>query len=95
MKKVSLPEVKKLARLCKLYFKEEEYKSLVKELNKILDYFSKIDEVQISATSPCFYISKKRMPLREDKSFVSKIGKEVVLNSPQREGTNFIVPKVW
>ncbi|APF27520.1 aspartyl/glutamyl-tRNA(Asn/Gln) amidotransferase, C subunit [Clostridium sporogenes] len=91
---VSKKDVEYVAELARLEFKEEEKDDFVNDLNKILNYMEKLDELNTNdvdiVVNP-YYIENK---YREDNVEKSMELKEVIDNAPESLEEYVIVPKV-
>ncbi|HCL4446356.1 TPA: Asp-tRNA(Asn)/Glu-tRNA(Gln) amidotransferase subunit GatC [Clostridium botulinum] len=91
---ISKKDVEYVAELARLEFKEEEKDSFVNDLNKILNYMEKLDELNTAdvdiVVNP-YYIENK---YREDNVEKSMELKEVIDNAPESLEEYVIVPKV-
>lgn len=91
---VSKKDVEYVAELARLEFKEEEKDNIVDDLNKILSYMEKLDELNTDnediVVNP-YYIENK---YREDNVEKSMELKEVIDNAPESLEEYVIVPKV-
>ena len=92
--KISLDEIRHLAHLSRLEFSEEEMKDMQGDLDKILGFVAKIDELDLEGVEPLIYLSEARNVLRPDesKSLISK--DEALKNAPDKDTDYFRVPKV-
>jgi len=91
---VSKKDVEYVAELARLEFKEEEKDNLVNDLNKILNYMEKLDELNtddVDIVVNPYYIENK---YREDNVEKSMELKEVIDNAPESLEEYVIVPKV-
>ncbi|WP_434293798.1 Asp-tRNA(Asn)/Glu-tRNA(Gln) amidotransferase subunit GatC [Clostridium botulinum] len=91
---VSKKDVEYVAELARLEFKEEEKDSFVNDLNKILNYMEKLDELNtddVDIVVNPYYIENK---YREDNVEKSIELKEVIDNAPESLEEYVIVPKV-
>jgi aspartyl-tRNA(Asn)/glutamyl-tRNA(Gln) amidotransferase subunit C len=61
-----LKEVKHLARLARLKFSPSEEEQFLKDLNEILKYISKIQEVDTEKIEPLTYFESQKNVFRED-----------------------------
>ncbi|WP_251862034.1 Asp-tRNA(Asn)/Glu-tRNA(Gln) amidotransferase subunit GatC [Clostridium sp. Marseille-Q2269] len=91
---VSKKDVEYVAELARLEFKEEEKDNILDDLNKILSYMEKLDELNTDnediVVNP-YYIENK---YREDNVEKSMELKEVIDNAPESLEEYVIVPKV-
>ncbi|AVQ38436.1 Asp-tRNA(Asn)/Glu-tRNA(Gln) amidotransferase GatCAB subunit C [Clostridium botulinum] len=91
---VSKKDVEYVAELARLEFKEEEKDNFVDDLNKILNYMEKLDELNtddVDIVVNPYYIENK---YREDNVEKSMELKEVIDNAPESLEEYVIVPKV-
>lgn len=91
---VSKKDVEYVAELARLEFKEEEKENFVSDLNKILNYMEKLNELDtddVDIVVNPYYIENK---YREDKVEKSMELKEVIDNAPESLEEYVIVPKV-
>ncbi|ACA55307.1 Asp-tRNA(Asn)/Glu-tRNA(Gln) amidotransferase subunit GatC [Clostridium sporogenes] len=91
---VSKKDVEYVAELARLEFKEEEKDNFVNDLNKILNYMEKLDELNtddVDIVVNPYYIENK---YREDNVEKSMELKEVIDNAPENLEEYVIVPKV-
>ncbi|EPY2272732.1 Asp-tRNA(Asn)/Glu-tRNA(Gln) amidotransferase subunit GatC [Clostridium sporogenes] len=91
---VSKKDVEYVAELARLEFKEEEKGNFVNDLNKILNYMEKLDELNtddVDIVVNPYYIENK---YREDNVEKSMELKEVIDNAPENLEEYVIVPKV-
>lgn len=91
---VSKKDVEHVAELARLYFTEEEKVDLIQDLNNILGYIEKLNELDTEnddiIVNP-YYIENK---LREDEVKPSMELNEVLANAPSKLEEYFLVPKV-
>lgn len=92
--KISLEEIRHLAHLARLEFKEEEMKSMQGDMDKILGFVAKIDELDLEGVEPLVYLSEERNILREDRSETMLTKDEALKNAPDKDSDYFRVPKV-
>lgn len=91
---LSKEEVKKVAFLARLEFKEEEIEKFQTQLNDILSYVDKLSEVDVEGIEPLSHAIEMKNAFREDKVEKS-IDRELAMkNAPSEENGTFIVPKI-
>lgn len=88
---VSISDVEHIMKLSRLEFSESEKKSVRKNLNDVVDYFSILSQVD---TSNVEAVNKEVGTLREDVIKPSMDSGDVVKNAPKHTQTAFIVPRV-
>jgi aspartyl-tRNA(Asn)/glutamyl-tRNA(Gln) amidotransferase subunit C len=91
---VTIKDVEHIAELAKLRFTEEEKKRLQMELNKILEYMDKINELDLRDVEPLENINDAENVFREDNSEKCLTREEALKNAPAKTEEFFKVPKV-
>ena len=91
---VSLEDVNKISKLAKLKFSEEEKKKLQKDMNRILDYMDKINELDLSKVEPLENINETENVFRNDEPKETISREEALKNAPSKTDKFFKVPKV-
>jgi aspartyl-tRNA(Asn)/glutamyl-tRNA(Gln) amidotransferase subunit C len=91
--KISKDDVKHVSVLARLEFKEDEINKFAKQLENILEYMDKLNELDTSSVEPTSHVFMMSTPLREDlvKPWLSI--DEALENAPDKEGGFFTVPK--
>ncbi|MDT8715401.1 Asp-tRNA(Asn)/Glu-tRNA(Gln) amidotransferase subunit GatC [Clostridium sp. 19966] len=91
---VSKKDVEYVAELARLSFSEEEKEGLIHDLNSILGYVEKLNELDTENTpiivNP-YYVENK---FREDEVLESMPLEDVLVNSPKNLEEYVLVPKV-
>jgi len=91
---VSKKDVEHVAKLARLEFNEMEKDSLISDLNKVLGYIEKLNELDTEnediIVNP-YYIENK---FREDQIQLSMKVEDVISNAPQSLEGYIVVPKV-
>ena len=92
--KLSSKEVEYVARLARLEITGKETEKFTAQLNDILGYIDKLNELNTSGVEPMSHAIAVTNAFREDK-VVDSIGTEKSLsNAPDARGEFFRVPKV-
>jgi aspartyl-tRNA(Asn)/glutamyl-tRNA(Gln) amidotransferase subunit C len=91
---VTIKDVEHIAALAKLKFTEEEKKKLQAELNKILEYMDKINELELEGVEPLENINDTENVFREDEAEKCLTKEEALKNAPAKTDDFFKVPKV-
>jgi len=86
--------IDRLAELAKLEFSIIEKESLKKDLNSIISYFEKLNEVNTDNVEPLIFITDEVNRLREDVVIQNTSKQEALLNAPAKDSDYFRVPKV-
>ncbi|HEY7116757.1 MAG TPA: Asp-tRNA(Asn)/Glu-tRNA(Gln) amidotransferase subunit GatC [Tepidisphaeraceae bacterium] len=93
-KKLSLANVRHVAKLARLALDEEKLRRFVPQLESILEYVAKIDQVDVSGVEPMAHALPLANVLREDVVEPSLPIGQVLQNAPETDGRFFKVPKV-
>jgi aspartyl-tRNA(Asn)/glutamyl-tRNA(Gln) amidotransferase subunit C len=91
---VTIKEVEHIARLAKLEFSPGEKERLAGELNRILSYMAKLNELDTAGVEPLAQVVTMQNVLREDVTRPPLPRDEALRNAPDRTGEFFTVPKV-
>ena len=91
---VTIKEVEHIAKLAKLKFTDTEKEKLQTELNSILDYIDKLDELDLENVEPLENVNGTENIFREDVTGPSLSKEEVLKNAPSKTDNFFKVPKV-
>ncbi len=91
---IDIKTVDKIASLSKLEFNGEEKEAIVKDMNKMLDFVSKLSEVDTEGVKPLIHITDEVNVLRPDEIRIEITQKEALKNAPKKDSTYFKIPKV-
>lgn len=86
--------VNKIASLAKLEFNGEEKAAILEDMNKMLAFVGKLEEVDTSGVEPLIHITDETNILREDDARITITQKEALKNAPKKDSTYFKIPKV-
>lgn len=86
--------VEKLAHLSRLEFNTSEKAEIRNDLQKMISFVDKLNELDIADTQPLLHLSEEVNVLREDEVKGSISHEEGMKNAPEHDGTYFKVPKV-
>ena len=93
-KNITIDEVKRIAKLSKLEIPDHQLDYYASEMNKILDYFKIISEVDTSNVEPLTHITDQYNVVRKDETDDCIKNKEFIDNCPESFGQYIKVPKV-
>ena len=91
---VTIKDVEHIAELARLEFNENEKQKLTHELNEILNYVKKLDELDTSNVEPLSHVIELNNVFRDDVVQPSISPEEALKNAPAKKDTFFRVPKV-
>lgn len=92
--KISIDEIRHLAHLARLEFTEAEMQEMQGDMDKILGFVEKINELDLEGVAPLVYLSEERNVLREDEAKQVLTKDEALKNAPDKDSDYFRVPKV-
>ena len=87
-------KVDKIAELAKLEFSPVEKQALVGDMNKILTFMEKLDELDTEGVEPLIYMTDEVNALRKDVVKQEITHEEALKNAPKKDSDYFRVPKV-
>jgi aspartyl-tRNA(Asn)/glutamyl-tRNA(Gln) amidotransferase subunit C len=91
---IDLNTVEKIAELAKLEFNEQEKLEILHDLNKILAFVDKLNELDTTGVEPLVYLNDEVNVLRPDVVVQEITHEEALLNAPKKDSDYFRVPKV-
>jgi len=86
--------IEKISSLAYLEFGKDEKEKIRKDLEQILTFVEKLNELDTDDVEPLVYLSEKTEVLRKDKVHHSISHEEALQNAPEKSGRFFKVPKV-
>lgn len=86
--------VEKLAKLAKLQFDEAGKKEIREDLQKMVNFVEKLNELDTTGVEPLIHMSEEVNILRADEVKGSITTEDALRNAPVHDGTFFKVPKV-
>lgn len=92
--KITKKDVEYVAKLARLALTEEEKEKFCNQLNQILVYMEKLNELDTKDVPPTSHVLALKNVWREDKVKPSNLSKEIIINAPEKEGNYFKVKKV-
>ena len=94
MMKDFIQQLKKTAHLARLNLTEEEVELYSKQLEDILNYFQKLQELDTSKVEPMAHVLPLNNIWREDEVKESMDQELILMNAPEVENSCFKVPKI-
>lgn len=86
--------VEHVALLARLELTEEETEMYTQQLNQILDYAERLNQLDTTNVSPTAHVLPIQNVFREDKSEQVMTNDEALANAPTKEDGFFRVPKI-
>ncbi len=91
---VSEKDVDRIAELSKLQFDDAAKTAVQQDLNKIIDFIGKLDELDTDQVEPLLFMTDEVNVLRADDARTDITQKEALKNAPQKDSDYFKIPKV-
>ena len=91
---VTKKDVEHIAKLARLKVTEEEVDHYTGQLNQILEYVEKLNELDTENVEPLSHPVENTNVFREDKLKDSIKTEEALKNAPDKDDQHFKVPKV-
>ena len=92
--KITLKEVDQVAKLARLELSPEDMEKFTKQLNDILIYMEKLNELDLSEIKPTSHVLSIENIFREDILHTPLEIEESLANAPKREGFFYQIPKI-
>ena len=86
--------VDKIAHLARLELTGHEKKAMIKDMNKILGFMDKLNEINTTGIEPLVYMTDEVNSFREDVVKQEITHEEALLNAPKHDEEYFLVAKV-
>lgn len=91
---ITRADVEYVALLARLELNEEEKELYTRQLGKILEYASILQQLDTSEVPPTAHVLPLQNVFREDRVGEDLPVEEVLANAPDREGNYFKVPRI-
>lgn len=91
---VNRETIEKLARLSRLHFSEEEKTEIQADLQKMIHFVDKLNELDTTGLEPVLHMSNEKNMLRDDVVQGAVTAEEALANAPEKHDSFFTVPKV-
>lgn len=92
--KITEDVVDHIAHLARLEFEGEKKVAIRQDLERIIDFMDKLQEVDTENVEPLVFMTDEVNRLREDEPIVSLNQDEVLKNAPKKDSDYFRIPKV-
>lgn len=92
--KVDKETLERIAHLSRLHLRAEDEEALLQNMNNIIDWMDKLNELDTDEVEPLYHITESTNNLRPDTIKGQLPKEEVFLNAPKHDNTFFRVPKV-
>ena len=92
--KITGKDVEYVAKLARLKLTDEEKELFTRQLDQIIGYMDKLNELDTKDVPPTFHVLPLKNVMLEDVAKDSHLQEEMLKNAPEREGDFYAVPKV-
>jgi len=92
--KLTCADVRRVAVLARLRLTEDEESQLTAQLDAILVYMDKLNQIDTSDVEPFSHATVTTNAFREDRVTNQADADALLANAPDRDGTFFKVPKI-
>jgi aspartyl-tRNA(Asn)/glutamyl-tRNA(Gln) amidotransferase subunit C len=93
-KRITIDQVRHVARLARLELSEAEEQSLQSDLSAILGYVDKLNQLNTDEVEPTAQVGESGTPMRDDEITNRPAPEEMLANAPARSRNFFKVPKI-
>lgn len=94
MTKITKKEVEHVAKLARLELSKKEKEVFTEQLNNILTYMEKLNELDTTGVEPTSHVLPIRNVFKDDKIGVSLQREKALSNAPDRTEEFYRVPKI-
>jgi aspartyl-tRNA(Asn)/glutamyl-tRNA(Gln) amidotransferase subunit C len=94
MSRITPETIDKIAHLARLEFENEAKTEIEKDMNRMLEFVDKLNELNTEQVEPLIYMSKEVNVMREDEVRHDISQKDALKNAPKKDSDYFKVPKV-
>ena len=92
--RITQKEVEHVAHLARLHLGEEELVRMTAQLDTILSYVEKLDELDTTGVEPTTHAFSINNAFRDDVVKDSLEQSEALANGPKQNGETFVVPRI-
>ncbi|MBI5375240.1 MAG: Asp-tRNA(Asn)/Glu-tRNA(Gln) amidotransferase subunit GatC [Candidatus Schekmanbacteria bacterium] len=92
--KLTIKDVEHVAKLARLKFDGKEIEELTSQLDSIISYIEKMNELDTSQVEPTSHVIDMKNVFRPDEVGVSLPREDTLKNAPVQENGFFKVPKI-
>lgn len=92
--KLNNETISKIAHLARLEINDAEKELVMEDMNEILSFMEKLNELDTSDVEPLIYLTDEVNVLRKDEVKQEITAREALKNAPEQDGAYFKVAKV-
>ena len=92
--KITEDIVDHIAHLSRLEFEGESKKAIMEDMERIVNFMEKLQEVDTENVEPLIFMTKEINHLRDDEAKVTVSQDDALKNAPKADSDYFRIPKV-
>jgi aspartyl-tRNA(Asn)/glutamyl-tRNA(Gln) amidotransferase subunit C len=92
--KIDIKTVNEIAHLARLEFDEQAKTEILNDMNRMLGFIEKLNELDTNNVEPLIYMTNERSIMRDDEVVNSINQKQALQNAPKKDSDFFRAPKV-
>ncbi len=92
--KIDIKTVDEVAHLARLEFTEEAKTEILNDMNRMLAFVDKLNELNTEGVEPLIYMTDEVNVMRDDEPQKTVTQKEALKNAPKKDSDYFKVPKI-
>ena len=92
--KIDTKIVDEVAHLARLEFNDEAKNEIVADMNGMLSFIDKLNELDTTNIEPLIYMTDEVNVLRDDEPIISITQAEALKNAPKKDSDYYKAPKV-
>ncbi len=87
-------KIQKIANLAKIEVLKDEEPHLIEQLNNIINWFDKLNEINVDNVEPLMNVNEMNLEMFQDEISRNDTQEDVLKNAPNANYNYFTVPKV-
>ena len=91
---IDIKTVDEIAHLARLEFDEQSKPEILNDINRMLTFVDKLNELDTSSVEPLIYMTNEKNVMRADVPETTLTQKEALKNAPKKDSDYFKAPKV-
>ena len=91
---IDIKTVDEIAHLARLEFDEQSKPEILNDINRMLSFVDKLNELDTSSVEPLIYMTNEKNVMRADVPETTLTQKEALKNAPKKDSAYFKAPKV-
>ena len=92
--RIDLEQIRAIAHLARLRLADDEVEPMRRDINAILGYVDKLNELDTTGVEPMTHVAVERTPMRADEVREQRVIERALGGAPEVSDGSFVVPKV-